>query len=327
VFYGVVKVFHLQMLPPHLSKLVQPLGDASSTSLLWIFMGSSAAYSAFTGAIELLGGVLLFSRRTTTLGALITIAALGNVVMMNLAYDVSVKLWSINLLAMTVLLLVPDLRRLADVLVFNRGSQPVRYEPLFQSPRAARIASRVGYFLLGISMLICLGAALAGRYREYGQEPVALYGIYEVDSFVANGEARPPLLTDNLRWRRVVIERSGLASVHLMNGKNLDYFTSLDTIEHTIQFLANTDTTLTVAGATRLAYNPAAIERRVRTLLEEESSAPITLAYQRTSANELVLSGRWAGDTIAARLRRIDESQFLLLTKGIRWVQSYPYFR
>jgi hypothetical protein len=138
--YGVAKVVHLQMLPPHLSKLVQPFGDASSTSLLWIFMGSSAAYSAFTGAIELLGGLLLFSRRTTTLGVLITIAALGNVVMMNLAYDVSVKLWSINLLAMTVLLLVPDLRRLADVLVFNRGSQPVRYEPLFQSPRAARIA-------------------------------------------------------------------------------------------------------------------------------------------------------------------------------------------
>jgi hypothetical protein len=172
-----------------------------------------------------------------------------------------------------------------------------------------------------------LGGALAGRHSQYGQEPVALYGIYEVDSFVANGEARPPLLTDNLRWRRVVIERSGLAGVHLMNGENLDYFTSQDTIGQTIRFLANTDTTLTVAGATRLAYNPAAVEGRVRTLIDEESSSPTTLAYQRASANELVLTGRWAGDTITAHLRRIDESQFLLLTKGIRWVQSYPYFR
>jgi hypothetical protein len=122
-------------------------------------------------------------------------------------------------------------------------------------------------------------------------------------------------------------ERSGLASVHLMNGKILDHFTSLDTLGYRIQFLANTDTTLTVAGATRLAYNPATVKRRVRTLLEEGASAPITLAYPRTSPNELALTGRWAGDTIAARLRRIDESQFLLRTKGIRWVQSYPYFR
>jgi hypothetical protein len=94
-----------------------------------------------------------------------------------------------------------------------------------------------------------------------------------------------------------------------------------------IQFLPNTDTTVTGAGATRLAYDPATVERRVRPLLEDRSSVPITLSYQRTSANEIVLTGRWKGDTIAARLRRIDESQFLLLTKGIRWVQSYPYFR
>ena len=58
VTYGLFKIFHLQMLPPHLAKLVQPYGDSSPTSLLWILMGSSAAYSAFTGATEMLGGVV-----------------------------------------------------------------------------------------------------------------------------------------------------------------------------------------------------------------------------------------------------------------------------
>jgi uncharacterized membrane protein YphA (DoxX/SURF4 family) len=77
--YGLFKVFHLQMLPPHLTKLVQSYGDSSPTSLLWIFLGSSAAYSAFTGVAEVLGGLLLFNRRTTTLGALVTFGALGHV--------------------------------------------------------------------------------------------------------------------------------------------------------------------------------------------------------------------------------------------------------
>ena len=101
VTYGLFKVFHLQTLPPHLAKLVQPYGDSSPTSLLWILMGASAAYSAFTGATEMLGGVLLFNRRTTTLGALISLGALGHVVALNLSYDVSVKIWSINLLTLS----------------------------------------------------------------------------------------------------------------------------------------------------------------------------------------------------------------------------------
>lgn len=97
VTYGLFKIFQLQMLPPHVSKLVQPSGDSSPTSLLWIFMGSSAAYSAFTG----LGGVLLFNRCTTTLGSLISLGALSHVVALNLCFDVSVKMWSMNLLALT----------------------------------------------------------------------------------------------------------------------------------------------------------------------------------------------------------------------------------
>ena len=74
---SIYNLLETMMLPPHLAKLVQPNGDSSPTSLLWILMGSSAAYSAFTGAVETLGGVLLFNRRTTTLGALISLGVLA----------------------------------------------------------------------------------------------------------------------------------------------------------------------------------------------------------------------------------------------------------
>ena len=39
--------------------------------LLWAMMGFSRRYAVFTGCMEVLAGVLLLSRRTTTLGALL----------------------------------------------------------------------------------------------------------------------------------------------------------------------------------------------------------------------------------------------------------------
>jgi len=32
------------------------------------------------------------------------------------------------------------------------------------------------------------------------------YGIWSVDEFAADGEVRPPILTDNLRWQRVIFD-------------------------------------------------------------------------------------------------------------------------
>jgi hypothetical protein len=52
----------------------------------------SPAYESFTGTVELLGGVLLFFPRTTLLGALICLIGAGEVFVLNLTYDVPVKL-------------------------------------------------------------------------------------------------------------------------------------------------------------------------------------------------------------------------------------------
>ena len=277
VTYGLAKVFHLQMLPPHLAKLVQPHGDSSPTSLLWILMGSSAAYSAFTGAIELLGGVLLFNRRTTTLGALISVGALAQVVALNLSYDVSVKIWSMNLLALALVLVVPDLRRLVQVLVLNRPSAPVQFSPLFRRAKSNRIAFRVGMTCLAITFAFRAVGLANGRGQSYRRTPTVLYGIYNVESFTFNAALLPPLLTDARRWRTVVIERSGMASVRLMNDEVLDYLTRVDAATGTVTFVANPDRTVTTAGATRLAYNPRLIEVRFEQAIEADPDAGLTL--------------------------------------------------
>ena len=90
-----------------------------------------------------LGGMLLFLRRTTTLGAMVCLAVLSNIVALNYCYDVPVKLYSTNLLLMAVILLAPDARRVLGLLVLNRPAEPADLSaPGFQN-RKLRIAAVV----------------------------------------------------------------------------------------------------------------------------------------------------------------------------------------
>ncbi len=327
VTYGLAKIVHLQMLPPHLGKLVQPLGESSPTSLLWIFMGSSAAYSAFTGFVELLGGILLFVRRTTTLGALVSFGAMTQVVALNLAYDVSVKIWSMNLAALALVMLVPDLRRLMNVLVLNRSSEPADFRPLFSTARRNRLAFRIGMVCLVLTLGFRMFGMLNGRGSAYGRTPTPLWGIHEVSSFSSNGVEMPPLTTDAARWRRVVIERSGLASIRFMDDSVKDYLSSVDSAAATVTFVPNPDETVTAAGATRLAYDPNLIQSRFEEAMDAGVAEAFVMAYSQARNGDLHLSGQWRDSGVEVQTTRVDESAFLLQTRGFRWVQSYPYFR
>src|SRR5262249_24545008 len=107
--YGLAKVVKTQFQAPSGVRLLEPFGQSSPMGLLWTFMGFSTAYTFFAGASEVLGGVLLLWRRTTTLGAMVSAAVLFHIVMLNFCYDVPVKLYSAHLFLMAVLLLLPDL--------------------------------------------------------------------------------------------------------------------------------------------------------------------------------------------------------------------------
>ena len=118
--YGWAKVFPNQMPAPGPDRLLNPIGETSPMGLLWTFMGASSAYQIFAGVGEVVGGTLLFWRRTALLGALVLVVVLANVVALNFCYDVPVKLYSSHLLAMALFIVAPHVPRLLDVLVLNR---------------------------------------------------------------------------------------------------------------------------------------------------------------------------------------------------------------
>ena len=128
--YGVKKLIGAQFTPPTLARQSQAFGRATPMNMLWTFMGASQAYSLFGGIGETLGGVLLLIPRLTTLGALVSFALMTNVLMLNLCYDMPRNIFSIHLVLMCLFLLLPEMRRLTNVFIFNRRADPSTEVPL-----------------------------------------------------------------------------------------------------------------------------------------------------------------------------------------------------
>ena len=107
ISYGMVKAIPLQMPYPSLMRLVEPFGHFSPMGVLWSSIGVSRPYEIFTGCAELTAGILLIIPSTVTLGALVSLACATQVFILNMAYDVPVKLSSFHLILMSLFLLAP----------------------------------------------------------------------------------------------------------------------------------------------------------------------------------------------------------------------------
>jgi hypothetical protein len=172
----------------------------------------------FTGFIEFAVGALLLYRRTVTLGLLIGLGVYTNVLIMNLGYDIPVKLFSAHLVLMCLYLLTGDIERLANFFIFNRPTaQSMLYhlEPK-KAGRKLRLAIKF-VFLLAVAYLI------AGPYnhkrRQSAMETREIapipYGFYDVTAFVKNGDTLPVLANDRLIWKDIIFERGNkVASVN-----------------------------------------------------------------------------------------------------------------
>ena len=289
IVYGAAKVFPSQFPPLPLHRLVQPFGDASPMGLLWTFMGASTPYTIFCGATELLGGVLLFFRRTTTLGALVSVAVMTQVAVINFAYDVPVKLISCHLLAMAVFLAAEDTRRLANLFVLNRAAGPAAMDTVLQGPRFRRAVLVLKLLLLTVVAVSSLASSFTRWQARLVKGPLS--GIWDVQQFTLDGEAAPLVVPDNVRWRRVIISDSGQsASVQSMDGTRRQHSLTVD-LEADKLFLDGDFT------------------------------------YSTPTADSLHIRGTYGGRKISVTLRHVAPSEFRLLNRGFHWISESPYNR
>jgi hypothetical protein len=199
VRYGALKVlpaqFGIGILP---DTLVRPFGTLEPQELLWGFMAASRPYTVFSGITELVAGLLLFSRRTATLGALVGIVATTQVLALNIAYDVIVKLFAAQLVLMAIFVAAPDLPAMARMLVGRHAAAPRRLVSLFSRPAVDR-AARVAGAVLAIAWTAwAFNAAHAQAQRRHANRAAPLYGIWERDA--PGGD-----------WQYLVVPWNGLA--------------------------------------------------------------------------------------------------------------------
>jgi len=191
--YAFSKIIPTQFLPPQDSQLSEVYGRASPMGLLWRFMGFSTAYTIFGGLAELLPAILLLFRRTAMLGSVLGFLVMLNIVMLNLCYDVPVKLASINLLFLCGFLILPDVSRLYRFFVLNVPTQrSALAEPILHDRTFKRVGLVLKYTALGIFLTLTIKASIV-RYRQQreslgspGRYPLTSRGFHWVQEYPYN---------------------------------------------------------------------------------------------------------------------------------------------
>jgi uncharacterized membrane protein YphA (DoxX/SURF4 family) len=300
LFYGFGKVIPTQMPATPLAALLHPFGDLSPLAVLWLQVGSSHPYEIALGTIEVVAGLLLFLPRTATLGALLSLASMAQVFLLNMTYDVPVKLLSFHLLLISAVLLAPQAGRLANLLVLARPAQPATQPPLFTTDRRNRIAAAV-QVALGVWVTVGCVVLNVQMWHEVGggSGKPELYGIWEVTEFTTDGTLRPPLTTDETRWQRLVFDTPGTVTYQRMDGELVDAIAAAGPNTLTLTQQSGTDVAAPMA----------------------------TFTVDQTTPDRLRLDGRLDGRPVTISLRRQPLDGFLLLNRGFHWVQEQPLFK
>jgi uncharacterized membrane protein YphA (DoxX/SURF4 family) len=297
ILYGGMKVIQAQMPPPALSTLTETYGQSSPMHLLWTFMGASRGYNAFAGGSEMLAGLLLFVPMFTTIGALVAIGVMSNVFMLNMCYDVPVKLFSFHLLLMAMVLAAPDLRSLAGLFLFRQRVELRLNPPLFRRKWLNRT-------LLGLQFALCLlvtsGALYAAHKGAQFQSktvPPPLYGVWSVDLYSIDGKSIPASPSDKARWQRVILDKSWLMTAETGDGVRQHFSLQVDENKK---------------GLTLSKFS--------------DQNWKADFIYQDSQPKVVTLTGQMDGHRIDIRLHQLDTANsFPLTSRGFHWINEHPF--
>ncbi|NNH70510.1 DoxX family protein [Nocardia uniformis] len=306
LLYGVIKVLPSQMTFA-LYRLVQPFGDMSPMSVLWSQTAASEPYEIVLGCAEVAAALLLLVPVTSTAGAVLAVVALAQVFLVNLAYDVPVKIFSFHLLVLAALLLVPEARRLAAAFA-GKAVLARKAPPLLPSTRGTW-ALVAGQGLLGLWLVIATVMEGWDAWHLYGnaREKSPLYGIWNVTEYSIAGQAIPALVSTepqpaspNLaseRLRRIIFDTQHGIHVQRMDDSLLSLPATVDPDGRTVTV------TRDLQGQWKLA----------------------DLTFERPTPERLLLVGQLAGRSVRMHLELVSLDRFRQLNRGFHWVQEAPY--
>jgi len=285
--YGMIKVFYMQMQPPRLTQLLQPLGEYSPMGLAWTYIGYSKGFNLLIGLVEILSGLLLF-RKTMVLGALITVATSINIMAVNYFYDVPVKMLSTALLLFSIFLLLPYIKLL---FVFFIAGKPVQLPPL-QQPFFNRNWKRKSLFIAKLVLLIIFSVQEAKSLvstqkliAEYLKKS-PLYGIYRIEQTEKQRKSIPE------NWRLIVFE-----------------FDNYKVLIRNTDYIPQQESVVIDSAGKKITLNNYEFDYRIN------------------PDGNILLTKTFDDHTEEINLVKQDPQTFELMRRKFNWIQEYPYNR
>ena len=254
--------------------------------------------------MELIAGLLLFFRRTSTLGGLVAAGVLTNIVAMNFCYDIPVKLFSSHLLLIGLWIALPDAKRLFSALILGRSVGPGFSESPFSRTWMERLRAPAGALLVGY---FCIHFVVTStkRSNEVNEKKAGfdLAGVY-LPVLDEGSSARWTHFYVNawgwVRAREPGSEKATLYRISETEAKNRKEGVELDL--STISLDLYNDSFKKVEDVDPL---------RFKTELSDEL---LTLTPESDPSSQILL-------------RRKDTSTYLLRSRGFRWINERPYNR
>jgi len=222
--YGFDKVFKHQFYLPEPNTLFTSLGQLSPDILYWSTIGSSWSYSVFAGVIELIPGVLLLFQRTRQLGAMIALMVMANVVMINFAFDVSVKVLSLFLLGLCLMIAWPGMEKIFRLLVRQQQVDGQQWRLTFASRKRALLYAVSKSFVIGlIAVEVLFVFVQAGNYNDDVAARPFLHGAYQVEVQHLADSTSWISEEANKKMKRIFIHRAGYFIVQQADDTFIDY--------------------------------------------------------------------------------------------------------
>ncbi len=295
--YGFIKIFPIQFPTPPLAVLNEAVGQASPTMLFWSLYGIRPGFVMFLGWTEVIAGLALLFGRTAFLGSILAAIVMANVALLDVTFNVPVKLYSLSLLVMALVLLTPEFNSFVRFFLTRR---PVVAGQSW-SPATFRITTQ--RFLLAIELLVMILACCQ-----------FISGTYAVWNMKQQASKNPSTFTGG--WR---LQSGGYGLVGADGSQIVSIF-----------FESNTDTYFRDASGTlwrsRAIYDRA--HQRLRILYEVRGM--LMFAVDQLDANHLVLKplGPTGQDITALTLTRIPlPATYPLLQDRIHWVSEFESLR
>ena len=242
--YGLAKVFAGQF-PQLMANMDARMIELSPMRVAWAFFGYSKSYQMFLGWGEVIPALLLLFRRTALIGALLMVVVMTNVWLINIFFDVCVKLNSFTYLAVAAYILLQYGSRLWKFFFTNK-EVPAPYYPDLADRKIFKWIG-IGINILLVGFILYDPAMYAYDYLSAANEETPknkLFGAWKVEKIEKweNGNWVATYESDSSNFDRCFFE--GYAGVLQSPKKRQRFVYFMDSTDKqaTLSFIDNQNT-------------------------------------------------------------------------------------